>query len=190
MRRVNVPPDTVAYNSAIDACSIAGDWSEALRLLREMKEGGGGLREMKAAGRGEGALREKQRVGERGAGGGASSFSAPPPDVVSYGGAITACARAGRVDEALELVAELRVNEATVVAAAVRGGGGDGGGGGAGRGAKGGEGLPVPNLVTYSAGLFACLKAGEVPRGAELLDEMIAAGVQPNSIHCDTMVAA
>ncbi|CAN0522350.1 unnamed protein product, partial [Ectocarpus sp. 8 AP-2014] len=37
-----------------------------------------------------------------------------------------------------------------------------------------------PNVVAYSAGLFACLKAGDVARGAELLDEMISAGLRPN----------
>lgn len=47
--------------------------------------------------------------------------AAAPPDVVSYGGAITACARAGRVEEALRLVAELRSNQARATQAAVRG---------------------------------------------------------------------
>lgn len=159
MRRVNVRADTVAYNSAIDACSVNGDWSTALKLLQEMKDGGGG-----------------------GGGGGAA---APKPDVVSYGGAITACARGGRADEALNLVAELRANEARATAAAVRGKRGRAAGG-----EGGAAGLVLPNLVTYSAALFACLKAGEVWRGAELLNEMIAAGIQPNAIHCDTMVAA
>lgn len=134
--------------------------------------------------------------------------------MVSYGGAITACARAGRVEEALRLVAELRANEARVTDAAVRGktatrdklyvrgkptssraitgGMNNVGGRGAGelRNDGGAYALPLPNLVTYSAALFACLKAGEVHRGTELLGEMIASGIKPNDIHCDTMVAA
>lgn len=156
---VGVTPDVVAYNSAIDACSVSGDHETALRLLREMK-----------AGRREGG-----------------SHSVPPPDVVSYGGAIAACARAGRANEALELVAELRANEGKAAAAAVRGDCGvlpeEAGG-------REGFPLPLPNLVTYSSALFACLKAGEVARGGELLEEMIGAGIQPNDVHCDTMVAA
>lgn len=149
MRRASVRPDTVAYNSAIDACSVIGDWQAALRLLGQMKEG---------------------------------TLAAPRPDVVSYGGAITACARAGRADEALNLVAELRTNEARATAAAVRGNGA------LLQGEE--EELPLPNMVTYSAALFACLKAGEVPRAGELLEEMMAAGIKPNGVHCDTMVAA
>lgn len=165
--------------------------------------------------------------------------------MVSYGGAITACARAGRVNEALRLVAELRSNEAQAAEAAVRGtpltrdvsnvrdhkpsmqkkngssmrsnvsnmredsadsgatttGGVKSPGKALGRiqsnvqssGESRRSGtfpLPLPNLVTYSAALFACLKVGDVHRGTELLDEMIAAGIKPNRIHCDTLIAA
>lgn len=168
MRKARVRADTACYNAAIDACSVAMDWTSALQLLQEMKLGVAG-----AASGGAPAP----------AGGGtAGAETPPPPDVVSYASAITACARARRVDEALGLLSELRVNEAQAAAAAVRGGLRNGGGRRAG--------LPVPNVVAYSAGLFACLKAGDVARGAELLDEMIAAGLRPNKIHCDTMVAA
>ncbi|CAM9153084.1 unnamed protein product, partial [Scytosiphon promiscuus] len=124
MRSDGVRPDTTCYNACINACSVAVDWTTALRLLQEMKDA--------VSIRGEAA-------------------AAPPPDVVSYASAITACARAKRVNEALDLLAELRVNEARAAAATVRGG---------------------------------------LRKGGELLDEMIAAGVQPNKIHCDTMVAA
>lgn len=166
MRKAGVRADTACYNAAIDACSVAMDWTAALQLLQEMKLGVAGA----ASG------------GAPGGGGTAGVEAPPPPDVVSYASAITACARARRVDEALGLLSELRVNEAQAAAAAVRGGLRNGSGRRAG--------LPVPNVVAYSAGLFACLKAGDVARGAELLDEMIAAGLRPNKIHCDTMVAA
>lgn len=160
MLRGGIAPDTVVYNSAIDACSVKGDWLTALRLLEEMKQGVGG---------------------------------AAPPNVVSYGGAITACARAGRARQALQLMAELRANQELAVEGAPRGkdetdtpdprekeG----------RGRAAGVSLPVPNLITYSATLYACLKAGEVHRGGEVLEDMIAAGFQPNAIHCDTVIAA
>lgn len=171
MRDDGVQADTVVYNAAIDACSVAVDWEAALQLLQEMKDGVDAPAAVTSA-------------GAAGTGGrGKTSVAAPPPpDVVSYSSAITACARAKRVDEALDLLSELRFNEVQVAAAAVRDGRGGGGGPRVG--------FPVPNLVAYSAGLFACLKAGDVARGAELLDEMIAAGLQPNKIHCDTMVAA
>ena len=175
MREDGVQADTVVYNAAIDACSIAVDWEAALQLLREMKDG------VAAAAAGTSAA---DAAGARGSRLNATGVAAsPPPDVVSYSSAITACARAKRVDEALDLLSELRFNEAQAAAAAVRGGRGGGGTGPR-------VGFPVPNLVAYSAGLFACLKGGDVARGAELLDEMIAAGLQPNKIHCDTMVAA
>ncbi|CAM9604254.1 unnamed protein product, partial [Ectocarpus sp. 12 AP-2014] len=134
MRKAGVRADTACYNAAIDACSVAMDWTAALQLLQEMKLGVAGA----ASG------------GAPGGGGTAGVEAPPPPDVVSYASAITACARARRVDEALGLLSELRVNEAQAAAAA----------------------------------------AGDVARGAELLDEMIAAGLRPNKIHCDTMVAA
>lgn len=174
MREDGVQADTVVYNAAIHACSVATDWEAALQLLQEMKDG-------VAAAASAGANADTGAAGPDGRGT-TSAAAAPPPDVVSYSSAITACARAERVDEALSLLSELRLNEAQAAAAAVRGG----------RTAGAGPrvGFPVPNLVAYSAGLFACLKAGDVARGAELLDEMIAAGLQPNKIHCDTMVAA
>ncbi|CAM9647643.1 unnamed protein product [Ectocarpus sp. 4 AP-2014] len=166
MRKAGVRADTACYNAAIDACSVAMNWTAALQLLQEMRLGVAGA----ASG------------GAPGGGGTVGVEAPPPPDVVSYSSAITACARARRVDEALGLLSELRVNEAHAAAATVRGGMRNGSGRRAG--------LPVPNVVAYSAGLFACLKAGDVARGAELLDEMIAAGLRPNKIHCDTMVAA
>lgn len=172
MREDGVQADTVVYNAAIDACSVAVDWEAALQLLQEMKDG-------VAAAAAAAAAADAPGTGARGTTGVAAH---PPPDVVSYSSAITACARAKRVDEALELLSELRFNEAQAAAAAVRGCRSPG------QGRQ--VGFPVPNLVAYSAGLFACLKAGDVARGAELLDEMIAAGLQPNKIHCDTMVAA
>lgn len=168
MHEDGVQADTVVYNAAIDACSVAVDWEAALQLLQGMKDGVAAAAAADAAG----------TVGRSTTG--VAAF--PPPDVVSYSSAITACARAKRVDEALNLLSELRFNEAQAAAAAVRGG--------RSTGRRPRVGLPVPNLVAYSAGLFACLKAGDVARGAELLDEMIAAGLQPNKIHCDTMVAA
>lgn len=99
---------------------------------------------------------------------------------------IHSCAHAGRVDEALDLLSELRSNESKAAAAAAARGKGRGGqGGGDMRRA-----LPVPNLVIYSSAIYACLKAGEVPRGTELLEEMIASGIPPNDIHCDAIIAA
>ncbi|CAM9250790.1 unnamed protein product [Hapterophycus canaliculatus] len=169
MRSTGVRADTTCYNACINACSVAMDWTTALHLLEEMK---GGVRGAAAT------SVSPQRAA-------APVAAPPPPDVVSYASAITACARAKRVDEALDLLAELRFNEARAAAETVRGGLRKGGEGGRQR-----VGFPVPNLVAYSAALFACLRAGDVLRGAELLDEMIAAGVKPNKIHCDTMVAA
>lgn len=159
MLRGGIAPDTVVYNSAIDACSVNADWRTALRLLDEMKQGVGG---------------------------------AAPPDVISYGGAITACARAGRARQAVQLMAELRANQALAVEGAPRGkdeGIPDPREKGRRRRAAGAS-LPVPNLITYSATLYACLKAGEVHRGGEVLEDMIADGFQPNTIHCDTVIAA
>lgn len=183
MREAGLRADTVVYNAAIDACSVAADWKAAIQLLQEMKDGAA------AAAEASGRVGPVPAPGpERGAMGSTVAVPPPPlppaPDVVSYASAITACARASRVEEALNLLSELRVNEAQEAAATVRGGVTKGDGG------RRRVGVPVPNLVTYSAGLFACLKVGDVPRGAELLDEMMAAGLQPNKIHCDTMVAA
>lgn len=176
MRSSGVRADTTCYNACIDACSVAADWTTALQLLQEMKDGVQTAVSTGTAGEGVSATVSTQGIPPV-----TPAAGPPPPDVVSYASAITACARAKRVDEALDLLAELRVNEARAAAAMVRGGG-------EGRGQR--VGFPVPNLVAYSAALFACLRAGDVLRGSELLDEMIAAGVQPNKIHCDTMVAA
>lgn len=192
MREAGLRTDTVVYNAAIDACSVAADWKAALQLLQEMKEGAAAAAAAAVAGAPRGAGTGARP--ERGtAVVSATTFASPPPppipapDVVSYASAITACARASRVEEALGLLSELRVNEAREAAAAVRGGVTTGEGG---RRRRGGVPVPVPNRVTYSAGLFACLQVGDVARGAELVDEMMAAGLPPNRIHCDTMVAA
>lgn len=179
---------------AVDACGKAGEQEEALRLLDDMRGAGfppdtvvynSAIDACSVRGDWSTALR---LLGEMKDG----SAGAASPDVVSYGGAITACARAGRARQALQLMAELRANEARATEAAVRGR--DRSAPARGWREEGGRSavasLPLPNLVTYSATLFACLKAGEVHRGGEVLEEMIAAGFQPNTIHCDTLIAA
>lgn len=163
----------------MDACGKAGRQQEALSLLAEMRRVrirpdavayNSAIDACSVAGDWATALKLLLEMKE-------GTDAAPPPDVVSYGGAVTACARGGRVNEALDLVRELQGNEARVKAMRMRG-------------EEKGKGLPVPNLVVYSSALFACLKAGEVERGGMLLEDMMSAGIQPNGIHCATMIAA
>lgn len=97
-------PDRVSFNAAINACSNAGEWQQAVSLLAEMqrnaKVADGGDQGAEPAVRPEGEMKQHRR--RRGRAGG------PTPDVVSYSTVITACSRAGNWERALELLGEMR----------------------------------------------------------------------------------
>ncbi|MDB0542748.1 hypothetical protein LBW62_16325 [Ralstonia solanacearum] len=77
------------------------------------------------------------------------------PNVVTYSAAISACEKAGRVDEALALLNELKAM------------GGD-------------DPMMRPNVVTYSAAISACEKAGRADHALALLGELkVLAGRDP-----------
>ncbi len=91
MREEGVEPDEFTYTTAITACGKAGQWERALDLLDEM----GGVQQPQQ--------QRRQNGGNR-VGVGAS-------DVAAINAAITACARAGQAEIALDLLDRMAARE-------------------------------------------------------------------------------
>lgn len=92
------------------------------------------------------------------------------PNVVTYSAAISACEKAGRMDEALVLLNELKAIDSD-------------------------DPMMRPNVVTYSATISACEKAGWVNEALALLDELRALGqsdpaLRPNVITYSAAISA
>ena len=104
-------PTLETYNAAIRACAKEAQWGAALSLLDEMRRENSSRPDA-----------DPDSCGESGGGGGgggrqqrhevadvyATSASAVKPDQISYNAAISACGRAGRPIEALELLNQMR----------------------------------------------------------------------------------
>jgi len=92
------------------------------------------------------------------------------PNVVSYSAAISACEKAGRADDALALLDELKVRAQR-------------------------DPSMRPSVVTYSAAIAACAKAGRADDALELFDELKAlarhdSSMRPNVVTYSAAIAA
>lgn len=160
MKRHGIRSGRVAFNAAIDACAEGGQWKKALGLLRQMGD--------------EAASSEGNGLGTPESAAAAAHDIAP--DVVSYNAAIKACSDAGEWQQAVSLLEEMEQSSRGV----------PGGGGGRGEGvlrkvsnARARPQVPVPNAVSYSTTIAACLRAGVWEYGIGLLERMPEEGVTP-----------
>eukprot|EP00397_Hematodinium_sp_SG-2012_P018259 GEMP01018700.1.p1 GENE.GEMP01018700.1~~GEMP01018700.1.p1 ORF type:complete len:778 (-),score=183.43 GEMP01018700.1:398-2710(-) len=155
-------PTTITYNAAMNACAKAAQWTRALELLALMHQ-----------------------YGENAA-----------PDVVSYSTALNACAKAGQWQCALELFDSMRgcgirpnaIAYNACISALAK----------CEHGVQWQSALSMlhsmdPSLrtvVSYSAAISACEKAGEWVAAVRLLDTMKAENVAPNAIAYSATISA
>eukprot|EP00563_Minutocellus_polymorphus_P002694 CAMPEP_0181027756 /NCGR_PEP_ID=MMETSP1070-20121207/4324_1 /TAXON_ID=265543 /ORGANISM="Minutocellus polymorphus, Strain NH13" /LENGTH=1000 /DNA_ID=CAMNT_0023104999 /DNA_START=50 /DNA_END=3052 /DNA_ORIENTATION=- len=177
MRTRGVQPTEVTYSVAITACGNGGQWQRAMELLNQMRMKGMSInvitysstisalakaarRNMKETGGGEGSSEELsskaldllEQMKKEGV----------EPDTYSYSGAISACASAGRWEEALDLMAQMK---------------------------KGGP-KTRPNRITYTGAISACGRAGEWEHALRLFDEMRNDGLQADRISYNAVFSA
>jgi pentatricopeptide repeat domain-containing protein 1 len=154
MRESGVPPNAISLNAAITACERGGACDEALKLLDDMKTA---WRKDGAKGAGGGAGNRGGKGGKGGKGAtgghwdGNASGLGVAPTTVSFNAAISACAREGRWQTALELLAEME-------------------------GGLWGSGCS-PTAVTFSAAISACDKGGQCDEALKLLRRMQREGI-------------
>ncbi|CAB1098432.1 unnamed protein product [Ectocarpus sp. CCAP 1310/34] len=165
-------PNRVSFNAAINACSNAGEWQQAVSLLEEMRRNGnaGGDAaeynddQVPPANREHGSAPDGNNE-DAGllAGSGAARSSDPRECTPSeYGGETTAPNGAEGVSKA-----DRRRRHR--------------------RGRTGG---PTPDVVSYSATIMACSRAGNWERALGLLEQMREDGLEPNSTTFTTMISA
>ncbi|KAF0910722.1 hypothetical protein E2562_004712 [Oryza meyeriana var. granulata] len=133
--------------------------SEASDLFRRMEEYGAGAPDPAMLASLLGAL-SKKRLGSEAQALFDSYKSAFSPDVVLYTVLVHAWCRAGRLDEAERVFAEMQQSGIT------------------------------PNVYTYTAVIDAMNRAGQVPRAQELLCQMIDSGCPPNTTTFNTIMRA
>ncbi|CAM9675773.1 unnamed protein product [Ectocarpus sp. 8 AP-2014] len=165
-------PNRVSFNAAINACSNAGEWQQAVSLLEEMRRN--------ASARGD-----------------ATEYNddlAPPAnrehDSAADGnnkdaGLLAAAAAARNSDPR-----ELSPSEYGGGIAAPEGAEGVSKADRRRRRRRGRTGGPTPDVVSYSATITACSRAGNWERALGLLDQMREDGLEPNSTTFTTMISA
>lgn len=164
----SIGPDTISYNSAINACSNAGEWQGAVSLLEEMRrnrDSDGTSSDVEHA-----ALQGKRGVKKFGLRTGSASTSRS-----DLGG--------GPMND----------GDAANVAAARGNVGSDGKSSRQRpREAHGCRLLPppAPDVVSYSTAITACSRAGKWDRAFGLLDEMKKEGLAPNVTTFTAAIAA
>lgn len=177
MRTRGVQPSEVTYSVAITACGNGGQWQRALELLNQMRMKGMPINVITYSST-ISALAKAARRNLKGTVGGEGSADelstkaldlleqmkkeGVEPDAYSYSGAISACASAGRWQEALDLMSQMK---------------------------KGGP-KTRPNRITYTAAISACGRAGEWEHALRLFDEMRNDGLQADRISYNAVVSA
>ena len=177
MRTRGVQPSEVTYSVAITACGNGGQWERAMELLNQMRMKRMPINVITYSST-ISALAKAARRNLKGTVGGqgtADELSTKAldllgqmkkegvePDAYSYSGAISACASAGRWEEALDLMAQMK---------------------------KGGP-KTRPNRITYTAAISACGRAGEWEHALRLFDEMRNDGLQADRISYNAVVSA
>ncbi|CAM9172475.1 unnamed protein product [Scytosiphon promiscuus] len=183
-------PDRVSFNAAINACSNAGEWQQAVSLLEEMR------RNAKGDAGGESAVladAEKLDTEARTAGSGARDvprgLAGEPQRQQSKDSGVLPSSENRGVDGVR------RNGEGMSSAAAVPLGAGaskaDRRRQRRRRGKESRPGGPTPDVVTYSTAITACSRAGNWERALQLLEQMQGEdGLSPNSATFTTMIAA
>ena len=177
MRTHGVQPTEVTYSVAITACGNGGQWERAMELLNQMRMKGMSINVITYSSTisalAKAARRNMKETAS--AGGSAEELSSKAldlleqmkkegvePDTYSYSGAINACASAGRWEDALDLMAQMK---------------------------KGGP-KTRPNRITYTGAISACSRAGEWEHALRLFDEMRNNGLQADRISYNAVVSA
>ncbi|CAM9959516.1 unnamed protein product, partial [Ectocarpus sp. 8 AP-2014] len=201
--------DAVSFNSAMEACAIAGRWREGTALLpRMLKVGvrpdvcsyGGHLACLRAGGQWQRAvevLDEMTKAAPKagtGIGGSGEEAAGVSPDLGCYAAVISTLGEAGRWKQALDLLRFLQRKGSSAAtlgeepaAREERAAGWDAlaaeaRGGGAAISSSPAAG---PNLVCYNAALTACARAREGSTALDLLEEMEGRGVfDTESFNC------
>jgi len=159
MRERAVPISSQLIRALIRRYVRAEMPSEAADLFRHMEDYGAGAPDPATLAFLLGALSKKRLASEA-----QSLFdsckSVFPPDVVLYTAVVHAWCRAGRLDEAERLFAEMQQSGI------------------------------VPNVYTYTAVIDAMYRAGQVPRAQELLCQMIDSGCPPNTATFNAIMRA
>ncbi|CAM9754448.1 unnamed protein product [Scytosiphon promiscuus] len=224
MKATGLTPDGACYDTVISALSLsddAGQWKVARELLREQastaKEAraaaavapkalksaitaAGGAPTPAAAGS---RTEVSMSIGEGGGGVEAAFTGASPPrwgpgSLVSYNCALTACKKAGRPQEAVALLREMRregrhpdlISYNTTISACVKG-----------REwqtalailremQRTEESGVVPDVYSYGSVITACSTAGKVKLAVAVFDEMREAGVSPDAFTFNSLATA
>ncbi|CAM9627517.1 unnamed protein product, partial [Hapterophycus canaliculatus] len=163
-------PDRVSFNAAINACSNAGEWQQAVSLLEEMRrnakqaEGDADALGVDTEDLGGIGQQRQQRSNDPGV---LSSTTGSGSDVVAEN------------SEAAEAAVGASASKADRRRQRGRRGKGSRAGG------------PTPDVVTYSTAITACSRAGNWERALQLLEQMQTEdGLAPNSATFTTMIAA
>ncbi|CAM9211127.1 unnamed protein product [Scytosiphon promiscuus] len=176
--RLGLKPDDNMYREAIFAFSLAGKWLEARDLALQWREQARTASPPAPAGGGD--------VADVGLG---ITISRPPPPPAACNTAILkAMGKAGKVDEALSWL-EDTFDAAATAAAAVADSPGESGS----KKNREGQGDSVPVCLDHSsfmAVLSACSKAGKWESARFVLLEMDRAGVTPETVAFNTVLAA
>ncbi|XP_062200137.1 pentatricopeptide repeat-containing protein At1g20300, mitochondrial-like [Phragmites australis] len=159
MRAGAVPISSQLILALIRRYVRAGMSSEAAELFRRMEEYGAGAPEPAKLALLLGALSKKRLASEAQAL--FDSYkSVFTPDVVLYTAVVHAWCRAGQLDEAERVFAEMQQSGI------------------------------MPNVYTYTAVIDAMYRAGQVPRAQELLCQMIDSGCPPNTATFNAIMRA
>lgn len=164
-------PTRIAFNATLGALGKAGQWRHARKVLEDMRQdsSAGGFRTpLKATGAAEtsgmplqGELPQAPMRAESYRGRRDYSKVTPRPDVFSYTSVITACAKAGELERAVETFHDMR--RARV----------------------------EPNLITYNALISACgPPRGDWRRALSFVEEMLNSGLTPDDFTLTTVIAA
>lgn len=197
-------PNVVTYNAAMQACGSAGQWREALRLLRAMLAENiapnatsftSAIAACGAAGEWEQARRLLGAVKR--------AHGAALLSVGSYNAAIKACGDAGRFEEAVEVLREMEADargeggsddappapDATTYTAAIKASGAAHK-----RAIRLLREMPTkgvtPTRISYNAAISACGRGGEWALAESLFEEMSRLGLSPDAISYNSLISA
>lgn len=140
--RQDLEMDGMGISSALHACQQLAYGRDALIYLKKMKR----LSKQSDSRKGRGSHRRKALRG---------------PDDVAYRLAISACARGGLIQEALDLLNTMEQETGT-----------------------------KPDVAAYTAAIGGCVESGDYIQAFEILNEMKSKGVQPNVITYSAVISS
>jgi pentatricopeptide repeat protein len=140
--RSDLEMDGMGISSALHACQQLGYGRDALNYIKKMKQ----LKKQNVVRRDRGNHRRKALSG---------------PDDVAYRLAISACARGGLIQEALDLLNAMEKETGT-----------------------------KPDVAAYTAAIGGCVESGDYMQAFEILNDMKTKGVQPNVITYSAVISS